>query len=191
VKKRIREALSHHHSRAIHSQRLRASAVLIPLLEGPVWKVLFTKRAENLRNHRGQICFPGGSRDADDADLQVTAMRELYEELGILADDVEILGHLDDYSTVSDFVITPFVGVLPEDYAYRVNYDEIAELIEVPLAFFLNPENCRREWWVRSNRRGWVYFYDYGEHTIWGVTAHILKNFVDLVFQDEPLAAGP
>jgi len=191
VKRRIREALAQHHSRAIYDRRFRASAVLIPLLEGPAWKVLFTKRTENLSHHKGQICFPGGSRDADDADLQVTAMRELHEELGVLADDVEILGYLDDYSTVSDFVITPFVGVLPADYAYRVNRDEIVELIEVPLAFFLNPENCRREWWVRRNRSGWVYFYDYGEHVIWGVTAHILKNFVDLVFQDELLGVGP
>ncbi len=185
MRARIRKALARHNSRVIRDERLRSSAVLIPLLEGDPWKVLFTKRTETLSQHKGQICFPGGSRDPEDADLLATAMRELHEELGIEQEDVEILGDLDDYVTVSDFVIRPFVGVLPRQYPYRVNQAEIAELLEVPLPFFLGPKNCRREWRVRRNHSGWVYFYDYGKHTIWGTTAQIVKSFVDLVFQEE------
>jgi len=183
MKERIRQALARHPSQPIRDNRFRSSAVLVPLLEGDSWNVLFTKRTESLSHHKGQICFPGGSRDPDDPDLLFTAMRELHEELGVDPTSVEVLGDLDDYVTVSDFVITPFVGVLPNNYPFRVNRDEIAEVLEVPLSFFLDPKNCRREWWVRRNRAGWVYFYDYGQHTIWGVTAHILKNFIDIVFE--------
>lgn len=162
----------------------KRAAVLIPLYEdtGGV-HVLLTLRTDTVETHKGQISCPGGAVDPDDADPVRTALRETEEELGIPADQIRVLGVLDDVPTVvSGFVITPVVGVVPHPYALRPNPAEIAEVVRVPLDVFRDPSNLRVERRERAGRMMEVLYYTHGRHVIWGATGRILKTFVDTVF---------
>jgi len=162
----------------------RRAAVLVPLFcEGGEAHVLFTRRTETVEHHKGQVSFPGGAADRQDSDAKATALRETEEELGIPTDRVQVLGMLDDlFTPVSGFVITPVVGTIPHPFPLRVNGAEIAEVFAVPLAVFRDPGRLRMEHRERGGERIDVYFYDYAPHEIWGVTARIMKGFIDAVF---------
>jgi 8-oxo-dGTP pyrophosphatase MutT (NUDIX family) len=159
------------------------SAVLIPVfLKNGDYHILFTKRTENMNHHRGEISFPGGVRHPEDENSLRTALRETWEEVGILPGDVEVLGVLDDFYSIHDYLITPYVGMIPHGYEYRISAPEIERIIEVPLSHLLKPEVFRVEDWTWKGRKHPVYFYRYLDDDIWGVTAAILKQFLDLVF---------
>ncbi len=179
---RIKTALAAHERISMAPGPVPA-AVLLPLYrkEG-VRHVLFTKRTEHLHHHRGEISFPGGVRHPEDRDMRETALRETREEVGIEPADLEILGMLDDFYSIHDFCVTPYVGLLPDDYRFRINPAEIERIIEVPLAHLLRPEIFRVEDWSWKGRSHPVCFYTYGDDEIWGLTAAILKQFLDLVF---------
>lgn len=183
LKQKIRDALGQHSKSVASDAEFIPAAVLIPIFlkEGEP-HLLLTLRTETVASHKGQISFPGGTREEGDKDLLLTALRETYEEVGIKPEDVEILGELDDLLAVTNFVVTPFVGVFPYPYAFRISSNEIAELIEIPLSFFIDPANRRTEEWLYRGRYTTVYFYDYNNYTVWGVTARILKGFVDICF---------
>jgi 8-oxo-dGTP pyrophosphatase MutT (NUDIX family) len=179
----IRKSLSEHPKTVSAAQEFTPAAVLIPIFKKDGEPhILLTLRTETVASHKGQISFPGGTREEVDRDLLATALRETHEEVGIRPNDVEVLGELDDLLAVTNFMVTPFVGVFPYPYDFRVSSEEIAELIEIPLSFFVDPSNRRTEEWLHRGRYHTVYFYDYGRHTVWGVTARILKGFVDLCF---------
>ena len=179
---RIRTALAQRKRQTLHDPDLVCAAVLIPLVfkEGE-WHVVVTQRTELVKHHRGQISFPGGACDPDDADVLATALRETDEELGIPPDLVEILGSLDDLRTITEFVVTPVVGALRHPPVYRLNEAEVEEAIEVPLSFLLDPAQLRVEQWEHEGEMVTVLFWDYDSHTIWGATARILKSFLDVV----------
>lgn len=161
------------------------AAVLLPLyLREGVCQVLFTKRTEHLHHHRGEISFPGGVRHPEDRDTLETALRESREEVGIAPADVEVLGVLDDFHSIHNYLVTPFVGFLPSDPLFRINAGEIERLIEVPLSHLLRPEIFRAEDWSWKGRTHPVYFYSYHDDEIWGLTAAILKQFLDIVFRE-------
>ncbi len=183
----VRRRLSRRPRRVIEDPAMRRAAVLLPMYEdGGEAYVLFTRRTDTVEHHKGQISLPGGSVDVGDAGLLDTALRETEEELGIAPAQVEILGALDDvYTVVSGFVITPFVGVIPHPIPLRINPHEIAEILDVPLAAFRDPGRLRVEVRERDGEQIQVYFYDHGEHAIWGATGRIMKDFVDAVFGDE------
>jgi 8-oxo-dGTP pyrophosphatase MutT (NUDIX family) len=133
--------------------------------------------------HKGQISFPGGAYDKEDSDLADTALREAFEEIGVRADDVEILGHLDDQSTyTSKFIITPFVGVIPYPYKFKVSGREVEELIEAPVSALLDPSAYSPETRDDEGKNYPWGNYCYGKHRITGITARILKQLLDLVF---------
>lgn len=181
----IQTRLAGRRRRTIQDPQTRRAAVLIPLyLAGGETRVLFTRRTETVEHHKGQISFPGGGEDEGDTGPLETALREMEEELGIPREQVRILGGLDDvYTFVSGFVITPFVGVIPPPLALRVNPQEIAEVLSVPLAVFRDPSRVRVEERARATgERVQLYFYDHGPHEIWGATARIMKDFIDAVF---------
>ncbi len=162
------------------------SAVMVPIfIKKSEYHLLFTKRTENLNHHRGEIAFPGGVCQAEDKDALQTALRETREEVGIVPGDVEVLGVLDDFYSIHNYLITPFVGMIPSDYEYRINTHEIERIIEVPVSHLLKPEVFRVEDWSWKGRTQPVYFYAYRNDEIWGVTAAILKQFLDLVFGQE------
>jgi 8-oxo-dGTP pyrophosphatase MutT (NUDIX family) len=184
-KERIKAALSAR-KRVTMAPGPVPSAVLMPVfLKDGEYHILFTKRTENLNHHRGEISFPGGVRHAWDRDALQTALRETWEEVGILPEDVEVLGCLDDFFSIHNYLITPFVGMIPGNYEYRINSGEIERMIEVPVSHFLQPGVFRVEDWSWKGRTRPVYFYTYRGDDIWGVTGAILKQFLDLVFLRE------
>ena len=159
------------------------AAVLLPLFaQGGEYHVLFTKRTERLNHHRGEISFPGGVFHPGDGTLRETALRETWEEVGIRPADVEILGELDDFHSVYGYLVTPLVGVFPGGYHLTVNRDEIERIITVPLSHLLDPGIFRVEDWSWKGRVHPVYFYTCGNDEVWGLTAAILKQFLDEVF---------
>jgi len=121
--------------------------VLVPLFEkGDRWYILFTKRTERVKHHKGQISFPGGVVDETDEDMEATALRETFEEIGLPRDNAEILGKLDDaYTVTSGYLITPIVAEIPHPYPFSINEDEIEELIEIPLEAFLDRDRWTSE----------------------------------------------
>jgi hypothetical protein len=110
-----------------------------------------------------------------------TALREADEEIGLKESDVQVLGVLDDIVTITEFIVTPIVGLFPYPYPFKVSEAEIAELIEVPLASLLDQDCFSEREIFRGDQNEMVYAYQYGEHTIWGATARILKQFLDLI----------
>jgi 8-oxo-dGTP pyrophosphatase MutT (NUDIX family) len=182
---RIQAILAQRKRQIVDDPALTCAAVLIPLLyKNGEWHVLVTQRTENVGHHKGQISFPGGACEPQDADLLETALRETFEEVGVPPETVEVLGALDDSPTVTSFVVTPYVGVIPNPYPYQLCRQEVAAAIEVPLSFLRKPENQRVEQRERGGRIYDVLFWDYGTYTIWGATAWILKSFLDLTSGD-------
>lgn len=159
------------------------AAVLVPLYErqGRV-EVLLTRRTRSLPSHAGQISFPGGKRDPEDRNLVETALREAHEEVGLAPSDVSPVGRLDDCPTfVTNFVITPVVGVIPPDYPFQPNASEIDTLIQLPLEAFLEPGVLRETESEFNGLKYTLHFYDVGGHTVWGATARILNQLLTLL----------
>ncbi len=183
--KHIRRALDRHPLQRLPLETLRPAAVLVPLfLRDGKDHILFTRRPDTMEHHRGEISFPGGRRDGRDRDLLGTALRETEEEMGILPQDVEVLGRLDDFFSVHGYHVTPFVGRFGYPYPFRVDRREIAEVIEVPLKRLRDPAIFRVEDWRHKGRSYPVPFYAVGRHEIWGLTAAILRQFLERVLGD-------
>jgi 8-oxo-dGTP pyrophosphatase MutT (NUDIX family) len=156
-----------------------AAAVLVPLfLAAEEPHVVFTRRRTDLRRHAGEISFPGGRRDPEDADLQDTALREAEEEIGLPRAEVRLLGELPPTSTfVTNYVIHPFVGEIPAGLAWRVSEREVDAVLELPLRA-LRESRTR----TRMERRGISFetdAYIVDEHLIWGATARIVEHLLE------------
>jgi 8-oxo-dGTP pyrophosphatase MutT (NUDIX family) len=163
---------------------LRESAVLVPLFERDgVPHILFTRRPAHLRTHANQFSFPGGGRDSEDPTPLHTALRENEEELGIERSRVRVLGMLDEVPTITSFRIQPFVGIIPGDGQYRPSAEEVAFILEVPLAGLLDPSIRHIEKRLVQGVERDVYSYTYNSHVIWGATARILFNLLEHIAQ--------
>jgi 8-oxo-dGTP pyrophosphatase MutT (NUDIX family) len=156
-----------------------AAAVLVPIINrGGVLSVLLTRRTDHLAQHAGQVSFPGGRCEAGDANAIATALRETHEEVGIEPALVDPFGYLDILETVSGYCVTPVVAWLDAGYQATPDPREVAEIFEVPLEFFLVPENLRR---LRVEYRGRpreILEFAYSGPRIWGATATMLANLV-------------
>ena len=181
---KIRSVLDQRTRRAVQRDSLVPAAVLLPLLDRPQGvHVLFAKRSEDVPRHKGQMAFPGGVVSEGDASRLHTALREAHEEISLPADSVDILGSLDDVEAVATpFVITPFVGLIRNPFTYTPDGAEIERVIEVSLETLLDPATFRVEEWNLEGRHLQISLYDCHGDIIWGVTARILKQFLDLVF---------
>jgi 8-oxo-dGTP pyrophosphatase MutT (NUDIX family) len=178
----IKKMLSSRKRRVIEHPPFSHAAVLVPLFQkGGDCHLLFTKRSEQVKYHKSEISFPGGVVDEEDRELINTALREAHEEIGLKESDIQVIGLLDDIVTITEFIVTPIVGLFPYPYPFRVSEVEIAELIEVPLSFLLNKECLSEKTILRGGQDEVVYAYQYGEHIIWGATARILNQFLDLI----------
>ncbi len=178
----IRKILSERKRRVIEHPPFSHAAVLVPLFKkAEACHLLFTKRSQQVKYHKGEISFPGGVVDEEDKELIRTALREASEEIGLKETDVQIIGVLDDIVTTTEFIVTPIVGLFPYPYPFKVSEVEIAELIEVPLSFLLAKDNLSEKEILQGDQKEIIYFYRYDQHTIWGATARILKQFLDLI----------
>jgi len=183
----IRDILSQRKRKVIEYLSFPHAAVLVPLFEKQgSCHLLFTKRTEQVKHHKGEISFPGGVFDEEDVDLRKTALREAFEEIGLNEDDVQVLGTLDDIVTVTEFIVTPFVGIFPYPYTFKLSPIECDELIEVPLASLLDSDCFGEKEIIQHNQKRLVETYQYRHHNIWGATAHILKQLLDLIASQGP-----
>jgi 8-oxo-dGTP pyrophosphatase MutT (NUDIX family) len=173
VKERIERILRNRDKKKITGENLKASAVLIPLFHNQgQYHILFTERSDEVVFHKGQVCFPGGTQELSDPSLVETALREAQEEIGLQAKDIEILGELDDSITfVSNYIISPFVAFIPYPHSLKTNGREVKRAFSVPLSFLMDEAN------FNSDSQA----YEYEGHIIWGATARILRQFVDLL----------
>ena len=165
----------------------RQAGVLLLLY--PIHGVLhlaLTVRTASLNHHSGQISLPGGGWEEEDASLQETALREAQEEIGIATDALELLGSLTTlYVPPSHNIVHPFVAYTPQHPAFQPNPQEVAELLEVPLHLLLDPAARREEDWIWRAAPLHVPFYAVGKHKVWGATAIILAEFLELVKHQE------
>jgi len=163
------------------------SAVLVPVTAGPGGAtgphILFSKKSAAVPHHKGQFAFPGGIVEQRDGSRVETALREAWEEIRLPADAVEVLGMLDDTETrATQFVITPVVGIVTRPVVFQPDGREIERVIEVPLETLRDPTIFRTELWEVGGEGHDVHFYDVSvEDVIWGATARILKQFLDIV----------
>jgi len=180
---RLRQIIAARPAIGIDAPQFRRAAVLIPLIATPDgWSLLFTRRAENMAAHSGQIAFPGGAVEEGEL-FEDAARREAEEEVGIPAQHVEIFGRLDDLITNSGFLVAPFAGIVHERIEYVMQEAEVVETFEVPVDALLDERNPEVRYVTFRNRRYPAYFYHHGPHEIWGLTGRMLKAFLDLVWQ--------
>jgi 8-oxo-dGTP pyrophosphatase MutT (NUDIX family) len=182
-----RARLAARERRTVVGGPLVKAAVLVPIVDrGGSPALVFTKRTDTVGTHRGQISFPGGRVDPDDAGFLEAALRETEEEIGLPATTVEPLGALDDTETVAtQFIITPWVGLVREPIAWRPDGHEIERVIEVPFARLADPAGVRVEHRELGGVLREMYFWDLeGGDVVWGATARILKHYLDLLGGD-------
>lgn len=171
------------------------AAVLVPVTErdGEA-TILFTERADHLGEHPGQMSFPGGGREPEDVGLLGTALREASEEIGLDPVEVEVVGRLDDIQTITEYAVSPFVGRVP-DRVYHPDEREVAEVVWLPVAALTAPENYEVS--LRDHPEEGeivVHFFRVDGYTVWGATARILVQFLELTQDWEPPTtpgAGP
>jgi 8-oxo-dGTP pyrophosphatase MutT (NUDIX family) len=160
----------------------RPAAVLVPLImRASGIEVLLTRRTPHLSAHAGQVSFPGGSVEAADPDAVATALRETEEEVGLPRSHVDVVGQLDLFLTGTGFAITPIVGLVSVPFPLKPEPSEVAETFEVPLDFILDPANRERRSGERNGRLRNFFVYAYDGHEVWGATAAILVNLVEIL----------
>jgi 8-oxo-dGTP pyrophosphatase MutT (NUDIX family) len=145
--------------------------------------ILFTERTHQVEHHKGQISFPGGACDDDDDSLETTALRETAEEIGVQPEEVEIVGQLDDMLTISNFLVTPYVGILRtnSEFLFAINHHEVVQVVQVPLSHLLDDRNMELELRQHKGKQVLIPAYTYEGHRIWGATARMLRQFLELL----------
>jgi 8-oxo-dGTP pyrophosphatase MutT (NUDIX family) len=160
----------------------RPAAVLVPIVARAELTVLFTRRTAHLSTHAGQVSFPGGRADPEDASPIDTAMREADEEIGLKRTFIEPLGYLDSYRTGTGYRIDPVVALVSPDHTLDLNAHEVAAAFEVPLAFLMDPTNHHRHQREWRGRQRTYYAMPFGDHYIWGATAGMIVNLYERLF---------
>jgi 8-oxo-dGTP pyrophosphatase MutT (NUDIX family) len=156
----------------------RAAAVLLPLVwVGDDWQILYTRRTDIVEHHKGQVSFPGGATDPEDLTPEDTALREAEEEIGLRRNDVHVLGRLGQMLTVTNFIITPVVGIFPWPYAFTVHTIEVDRVFTLPLKWLSDHENWQ-EFVRKETDRSVITYFPYDGELLWGATARMTVEFI-------------
>lgn len=185
LEQRLKQVLSQRQKSRVVDASQTPAAVLVPIYykQGEYY-TLFTKRTETVKDHKGQISFPGGAYEEQDETLANTALRECAEEIGLAAEVIELLGGLDDFATItSGYIISPFVAAITWPYPFKVDPIEVEEIIEVPISALLNKDCLHQETRIIDGQAVTNYDYHYQGTLIWGTTARILNHFLDIWVQ--------
>jgi len=164
--------------------KLTPASVLIPFLRFPAgWHILFTRRTDRVETHKGQVAFPGGSADRSDRDPDQTALRETFEETGILPQDVRILGRMAEFPTFTGFLITPVIGIVSWPQTLKLEEAEVSRAFTVPLSWLASSTNYELRPYLRPNgeKEMVVFYHLYDTEQIWGVTGRIMLNLIHLL----------
>lgn len=154
----------------------KTAAVLVPLLDLDQPEIVLTRRSDHLPQHAGQVSFPGGAAEAADQSAVHTALREAYEEIGLLAEQTTPMGFLDRLDTISDYRVLPVVALVRPPVIWKPDQREVAEVFTVPLNFVINLAHYENRPIERAGVKYSIWYLQYGRHTIWGATAAILLN---------------
>jgi len=181
----------------------RPAAVLIPLFQSQVdrdaalsWQVLLTRRTNSVAEHQGQVAFPGGRADPTDTTPEMTALREAHEEIGLDPTQVKILGRMDSLRTISNYLVTPVIGVIPWPFPLQLEETEVSHAFSIPLDWLANPENHEVRYRIipgpiakilHRERHPVIYFRTYKDEILWGVSAEITLRLLEILY-DKKLA---
>lgn len=167
---------------ALAGDLYKPAAVLVPVQERPGGDYLvLTKRADHLRTHKGQIAFPGGRVDPEDADVVATALRECHEEVGIRPECVRVLGALDQFTAGYGLMVTPVIGLIPAECEFLIDPRETTEVASVPIAALMNPDNFVVGDRLSPGGHPNYHFYVNG-WDVWGVTARIIVQLLEIAY---------
>ncbi len=183
MKEKLRNYFSSRKKKVIEDNRFIRAAVLIPLfLKDNEYHILFTKRSHHVLHHKGEISFPGGKYSESDSSFLETALRESWEEIRLNPEDVDILGELDDARTsTSGFVISPFVAFVPYPYEFIKEPFEINEILYIPVSALLKIAGHSKQVATGDDKEEIEYCFEYQGKVIWGATARILKQLLDII----------
>jgi 8-oxo-dGTP pyrophosphatase MutT (NUDIX family) len=162
------------------------AAVLIPFFSGDNgWNLLFTRRTEHVETHKGQVAFPGGTANRTDLGPVETALRETFEETGISPHSVRVLGTMVEMPTVTNFRVTPVIGVIEWPVTLKLEEAEVSRVFSVPLVWLADPDNHEIRLYERQNgsKENVVFFKPYDGEIIWGVTGRMMVNLLDLLIK--------
>ena len=160
--------------------QLKSAAVLVPLfLQANQWHLLYTRRTDSVESHRGQVSFPGGACDPNDETFEQTALREAQEEIGLLPEDVQLVGQLRTLITITNFRITPVVSIIPWPYTFRISTEEVGRVFSMPLSWLSDPIN-RWEFTIPGRGNSVIYFQPYDGELLWGATARMTVDLLNV-----------
>ncbi len=174
----------------------RPAAVLVPLIQNPIgldtpgWHVLYTHRTDLVQDHKGQVSFPGGSSDPEDSSIIGTALREAHEEIGLNPSDVKILGQMESFTTITNYLVTPIIGLIPWPYSFVPEPQEVSRVFTIPMDWMADPvhyEIRKRELPsdfpvpLQFQHLQLIYFKQYDGETLWGATAGITLNLLRIL----------
>jgi 8-oxo-dGTP pyrophosphatase MutT (NUDIX family) len=161
---------------------LKCAAVLLPLIWGQdEWQLVFTRRTDTVEHHKGQVSFPGGGCDLRESTPDETALREAWEEIGLLPEDVRLLGRMNDVVTITRYRITPVVGVMPWPYEVRLEKAEVARIFTIPLPWLSDRQNWTERPFTLNGITSSIpviNYHPYDGEILWGISARIIQNFL-------------
>jgi 8-oxo-dGTP pyrophosphatase MutT (NUDIX family) len=161
-----------------------AAVMILLIRENDHWKILYTQRTDSVRDHKGQVSFPGGAWEENDQCLKDTALRETYEEIGIKKSEINILGSLPPTNTISNYSITPFVGFISSDLHFVLEMAEVESVFSIPISWLADESNREeREFEDSSSKihRNVIFFKEYNGHILWGITAMLTIKLLELI----------
>lgn len=181
------EAIRNYRARSVVAEGFKPAAVLVLIQETQLEHyVTLIERAATLCSHSGEIAFPGGSVAAEDKDARAAALRESQEEIGIDPENVQIIGQLDQVTVAKRYLVTPFVGVVLSPYDVRPNEEEVRCVVSVPVSALLVPDCFSTEFYEADSRPHIIYHFRYKTLDIWGATARILKQLLEMAYGFQP-----